>query len=390
MNQIKVFISYSHDSDDYREKVLALSEPLRAISDYAVTSESGYQNLYDFLLGQAGVEARPVGAVKIKSRKTGTPLTFDKPIPLPCSADISRVDKYAPANLIGRAAETQLLNDAWAKVQSQATPRPHILTFVALGGEGKTSLMAKWTADLEDVRLLTVNRDAAGTLLAQDAHPLVQQYFAKRMKDEGRGMKEGMRDKGGGMNYPWESVAHDLAEAERLIHDCGYHRRHLAARRFQHGGERSRLCAHDAISRQHHDRLQQRAHFGEQFDGRDWLGLSNFQCAATRFGLCRRRAGSARIRQPRSGRVCAGHVADATEPDVEFGRALRIPNRAARIERDGAFARRRFGGVVWHFGQRQFVSAARAISRITFRACVSPTIGAAIRFMQRWTRACCP
>src|SRR6185436_6560009 len=25
---------------------------------------------------------------------------------------------------------------------------PHILTFVALGGEGKTSLVAKWTADL--------------------------------------------------------------------------------------------------------------------------------------------------------------------------------------------------------------------------------------------------
>ena len=39
----------------------------------------------------------------------------------------------------------------------------------------------------------------------------------------------GMRDEGGGMKedrpYPWESVAHDLAEAERLIRECGYHRR---------------------------------------------------------------------------------------------------------------------------------------------------------------------
>ena len=24
--------------------------------------------------------------------------------------------------------------------------------------------------------------------------------------------------------YPWESVEYDLAEAERLIHECGYHR----------------------------------------------------------------------------------------------------------------------------------------------------------------------
>jgi hypothetical protein len=30
---------------------------------------------------------------------------------------------------------------------------------------------------------------------------------------------------GTGAPYPWESVAHDLAEAERLIKECGYHRR---------------------------------------------------------------------------------------------------------------------------------------------------------------------
>lgn len=63
-------------------------------------------------------------------------------------ADISRIDKYAPAELIGREDETQLLNDAWAKAQNNETKRPHVLTFVALGGEGKTSLVAKWAADL--------------------------------------------------------------------------------------------------------------------------------------------------------------------------------------------------------------------------------------------------
>ena len=63
-------------------------------------------------------------------------------------ADISRIIKYAPAELIGREAETALLNDAWLKVRRAESPRPHILTFVALGGEGKTSLVAKWAADL--------------------------------------------------------------------------------------------------------------------------------------------------------------------------------------------------------------------------------------------------
>ncbi|HKQ72324.1 MAG TPA: hypothetical protein VJ810_01255 [Blastocatellia bacterium] len=63
-------------------------------------------------------------------------------------ADISRIIKYAPVDFIGREAETELLQDACAKVQSQKKKRPHILTFVALGGEGKTSLVAKWAADL--------------------------------------------------------------------------------------------------------------------------------------------------------------------------------------------------------------------------------------------------
>ena len=63
-------------------------------------------------------------------------------------ADISRIIKYAPAQLIGREAETQLLSEAWDQVVRGETQRPHVLTFVALGGEGKTSLVAKWAADL--------------------------------------------------------------------------------------------------------------------------------------------------------------------------------------------------------------------------------------------------
>jgi hypothetical protein len=62
--------------------------------------------------------------------------------------EISRIDKYAPAELIGRKDETKLLNAAWEKVLRIEKGRAHVLTFVALGGEGKTSLVAKWAAEL--------------------------------------------------------------------------------------------------------------------------------------------------------------------------------------------------------------------------------------------------
>jgi hypothetical protein len=63
-------------------------------------------------------------------------------------AEISRIIKYAPAKLIGREAETKILSDAWGKVVREEKGGPRVLTFVALGGEGKTSLVAKWAADL--------------------------------------------------------------------------------------------------------------------------------------------------------------------------------------------------------------------------------------------------
>ena len=126
-----------------------LPEPLRSVSHYALTSESAYQRLYDFLLEQSGVEPQPVGALKTKSRRTGTALTFGEPSAArPPKADISRIIKYAPAALIGRETDTKRLADAWDQAVRGETPRPHVLTFVALGGEGKTSLVAKWATAL--------------------------------------------------------------------------------------------------------------------------------------------------------------------------------------------------------------------------------------------------
>ena len=62
--------------------------------------------------------------------------------------DISRIFRYVPEKLIGRQAETKLLDDAWAKARNDEQERAHVLTFVALGGEGKTSLVAHWAAEL--------------------------------------------------------------------------------------------------------------------------------------------------------------------------------------------------------------------------------------------------
>jgi hypothetical protein len=70
------------------------------------------------------------------------------PPPRQITPDISRVFRYVPDKLIGREAETKLLDDAWARARGDGPSRPHVLTFVALGGEGKTSLVAHWAADL--------------------------------------------------------------------------------------------------------------------------------------------------------------------------------------------------------------------------------------------------
>lgn len=63
-------------------------------------------------------------------------------------ADISRIIKYAPEELIGRDEELELLDEAWGQVRQAESLRPRVLIFVALGGEGKTSLVAKWAAGL--------------------------------------------------------------------------------------------------------------------------------------------------------------------------------------------------------------------------------------------------
>jgi small GTP-binding protein len=62
--------------------------------------------------------------------------------------DISRIARFAPANLIGRESELALLDDAWLKVRRGESRRLRVITFVARAGQGKTSLVAKWATQL--------------------------------------------------------------------------------------------------------------------------------------------------------------------------------------------------------------------------------------------------
>lgn len=55
-----------------------IPEPLRSGNFFTLTSEAGYQALYDSLLGQTGVQPRRVGKLKRRVRAKAQPLTFDE------------------------------------------------------------------------------------------------------------------------------------------------------------------------------------------------------------------------------------------------------------------------------------------------------------------------
>lgn len=110
------------------------------LSQIGILSGDGYINI-DSLSPQKVAD-------KIRKRLNINEGESPPEIPKTIPTDIDRIIKYAPTELIGRETETALLNDAWEKVQKQESKRPHVITFFALGGEGKTSLVAKWAADL--------------------------------------------------------------------------------------------------------------------------------------------------------------------------------------------------------------------------------------------------
>ena len=69
------FIPIRFDPDDAG----SIPEPVRGQPRYCLTSEAAYQDLYDALLDQAGVEAAELGPLKRRGRRHGQPLRLPDP-----------------------------------------------------------------------------------------------------------------------------------------------------------------------------------------------------------------------------------------------------------------------------------------------------------------------
>ncbi len=140
------FVPVLFDAADER----FIPEPVRGHTSYLLNSEQAYRDLYDFLLGQAGVEPCPVGEPKRKPRVRAEPLVFGDegggpghPSAVASSSPPPKIDltklPAGAADFLGRVDELKLLDDAWAD-----GGRTQVVELVAPGGVGKTALVKRW------------------------------------------------------------------------------------------------------------------------------------------------------------------------------------------------------------------------------------------------------
>jgi SEFIR domain len=134
----KKFIPVLFDATEQQH----VPEPIGSHTHYVLTSEQAYKDLCDALLEQAGVEPGPIGQLPIKPRRKAEPLTFPGAPSGASKVAPTRLGHVAP-ELFGREADLAKLDAAWAE------GRLNVVTLVAMGGAGKTSLVAKWAAGLD-------------------------------------------------------------------------------------------------------------------------------------------------------------------------------------------------------------------------------------------------
>ena len=139
----------------------SIPDPLKGHTFYRIRSfdrgDEAYEALLRELHGWPIVKRPPLGAPPDFATLTDAP--FEQPMPrserevqstFTAPVDISRIDRYAPATLIGRQGETKLIDEVWAKAVADEAQRARVLTFIALGGEGKTALVAKWAVGMAE------------------------------------------------------------------------------------------------------------------------------------------------------------------------------------------------------------------------------------------------
>jgi hypothetical protein len=106
-----------------------IPDPLRSSNHYTLTSDDAYRDLYDFLLGQGGVEPRPVGPLKSRPRPTATPLDFSKTASTPEGGNDG--SGAPPASHLPRRPN-QPDRQAPQQTADQIPPRPLFLALVSL------------------------------------------------------------------------------------------------------------------------------------------------------------------------------------------------------------------------------------------------------------------
>ena len=124
-----------------------IPDPVRGHTHYCLTSEPAYQDLCDALLDQAGVEPRPVGAIRPRERRRAEPLTFGDAAAAPTEPHPPKIDlTHLPSgadHFLGRGPELAALDAAWAPGASGAG-QTAICECIAPGGTGKTALVKRW------------------------------------------------------------------------------------------------------------------------------------------------------------------------------------------------------------------------------------------------------
>jgi tetratricopeptide (TPR) repeat protein len=135
---------------------------LQGYDFFILDGPDGYEALLRKLQKRPLHAAPDVGVGPVLITTTTAPLFARPGIAMAASSataiptDVSRILEYAPAELIGREHELNLLTAAWKGDLQGLAAYPvirikhclKVLSFVAFGGEGKTSLVAKWAAEL--------------------------------------------------------------------------------------------------------------------------------------------------------------------------------------------------------------------------------------------------
>lgn len=136
--------------------------PLRDYTRYHVNNfnlnDTGFEGLYRHLTNQPVVTKPALGKIVNLSQEQAIlpkinirPPLSEKPVKtdflcIP-NIEISQIDRYAPTELVGREEELALLDSVWQQSTEDESNKTNILTLVAIGGEGKTSLVSRWLLD---------------------------------------------------------------------------------------------------------------------------------------------------------------------------------------------------------------------------------------------------